>query len=233
MTDSKFTSVALLLAVVGSAIRVNAQTTTYEDIGGVRYQVTRQVVPRQIPVVKSEERQVTTYKQQVATENVQYQQVYNVPMTQYQIVPRLHGRWNPFVTPYWTYEYEPVTIWQQQVATIQIPVTKANWTPETRTVKQPVTTWETHNQEIVMKTPIGPAPLGGGANTALASSLPASSTPSATLSPAPIHGGATALASQQYGGQLMSSDPPKSGSSWQPLPGSSVPSTASADNRYR
>jgi len=147
----------LLAVVAGRPAHAQAQ---YEDVGGIRYQVTRQTVPRQIPVTKTQEQQSTTYRQQVTTENVQHQQVYNVPVTQYQIVSRLHGRWNPFVQPYWTHHYQPVTTWQQQVGTVQIPVTKVAWAPETRTVQQPVTTWETHNQEIVMKTPIGPTPLG-------------------------------------------------------------------------
>jgi hypothetical protein len=203
---------ALLLIAASTAVPALAQVT-YEDVGGIRYQVTRQTVPRQIPVTKTQEQQSTTYRQQVTTENVQHQQVYNVPVTQYRVVSRLNGRWNPFVQPYWTHHYEPVTSWQQQVGTVQIPVTRVAWAPETRTVQQPVTTWETHNQEIVMKTPIGPTPLGGAPNTALAS-RPAPSAPSATISP--LSGAAaTSVASRPLGGEALQSDPPRQATGWE------------------
>ena len=204
---------ALLLIAASTAVPADAQVT-YEDVGGIRYQVTRQTVPRQIPVTKTQEQQSTTYRQQVTTENVQHQQVYNVPVTQYRVVSRLNGRWNPFVEPYWTHHYEPVTSWQQQVGTVQIPVTRVAWAPETRTVQQPVTTWETHNQEIVMKTPIGPTPLGGAPNTALAS-RPATSAPSATISPLSGSTAATSVASRPLGGEALQSDPPRQATGWE------------------
>lgn len=224
------TTAVLGIVALNSTDCVRSQSTDYIDENGIRYQVTKSIVPRQIPVTKTEERQVTSYRQQVTTENVQQQQVYSVPVTQYQVVSRLHGRWNPFITPYYTYEYEPVTVWQQQVANVQIPVTRATWAPETRTVQQPVMKWETHNQEIVTKTPIGPAPAAGGSNQMLAARPQSNSTPSATLSPAPA-ANATAVASQQYGGQILQSDPPKSGG-WQP-PTSSVPTTATTNTGGR
>ena len=210
--NQRAASAALLLAAV--ATRPVQGQVTYEDVGGIRYQVTRQTVPRQIPVTKTQQQQSTTYRQQVTTENVQHQQVYNVPVTQYQIVSRLNGRWNPFVQPYWTHHYEPVTTWQQQVGTVQIPVTRVAWAPETRTVQQPVTTWETHNQEIVMKTPIGPTPLGGAPNTALAA-RPATSSPSATISPLSGSTSGTSVASRPLGGEAMQSDPPRQANGWQ------------------
>jgi hypothetical protein len=204
---------ALLLIAASTAVPAEAQVT-YEDVGGIRYQVTRQTVPRQIPVTKTQEQQSTTYRQQVTTENVQHQQVYNVPVTQYRVVSRLNGRWNPFVQPYWTHHYEPVTSWQQQVGTVQIPVTRVAWAPETRTVQQPVTTWETHNQEIVMKTPIGPTPMGGAPNTALAS-RPATSAPTATISPLSGSTAATSVASRPLGGEALQSDPPRQATGWE------------------
>jgi hypothetical protein len=204
---------AALFLLTAVAIR-SADAQTYEDVGGYRYQVTRQVVPRTIPVTKTQEQQQTSYRQQVVTENVQHQQVYSVPVTQYQIVSRLHGRWNPFITPYWTHHYAPVTTWQQQVGTVQIPVTRVSWAPETRVVQQPVTTWETHNQEIVIKTPIGPTPLSGGSNAALAS-RPLGSSPSATISPLASSPAQTTVASRPLGGEALTSDPPRQATGWQ------------------
>jgi hypothetical protein len=205
---------ALFTLATLAAQTVTAQVT-YEDVNGIRFQVTRQVVPRSVPVTKTQEQTQTTYRQQVTTENVQHQQVYSVPVTQYQVVSRLNGRWNPFVTPYWTHHYQPVTTWQTQVGTVQIPVTRVAWAPETRTVPQQVTTWETHNQEIVMRTPIGPSPAGGGSNTALASRPLSSSAPSATISPLPAGGAQTQVASRPLGGEAMQSDPPRQATGWQ------------------
>ena len=184
---------------------------------GVQYQVTRQLVPRQIPVTEPREQQQTTYRQQVTTENVPHQQNYIVPVTQYQLVSELHGRWNPFVTPHWTHRYVPVTTWQQQAATVQIPVTRVAWAPETKTVQSQVTTYRTVNQEVVIKTPIGMATGGAGSTTALASARPLSQAPqpSATLRASSVPAVASAA---PIGGQRMTADPPKEATGWQPLP---------------
>jgi hypothetical protein len=207
---------AALLVFASLNVRAANAQVDYVDENGIRYQVTRQVVPRSVPVTKTVDQTQTTYRQQVTTENMQHQQVYQVPVTQYQIVSRLNGRWNPFVQPYWTHHYEPVTTWQTQVGTVQIPVTRVAWAPETRTVPQQVTTWETHNQEIVTKTPIGPSTIGGpGSNTALASRPLTSSSPSATISPLPAGSAQTQVASRPLGGEALTSDPPRQATGWQ------------------
>jgi hypothetical protein len=210
-------TVALAAAVAASA---EAQQPQIVDENGIRYQVTRQEVDMPVAVPTTREQQVTSYRQQVTTENVQHQQVYHVPVTQYQVVSRLHNRWNPFAEPYWTHHYEPVTTWQQQVGTVQIPVNKVAWVPETKTVQQQVTTWQTAKRTVEVKTPIGPTPPGPGANTMMASAAPASSTPTASLSPAPAP--ATQVAANPYGGQKLAAHPPRyptapsTSSAWQP-----------------
>jgi hypothetical protein len=216
---------ALTVVAATAARPGHAQSSVdYQDVGGIRYQIQRTEVPTSIPVTEMRDQQQTIYRQQVTTDNVAHQQVYNVPITQYQIVSRLHGRWNPFITPYWTHHYEPVTVWQQQVATVQIPVTRVGWAPETRTVQQPVTTWKTASRFVETRTPIGATPTGGS-GTALAGARPSAGTPSATLTP---NSGATAsLAQRPVGGEAMQNDPPKQASGWQP------PSTASSStSRY-
>jgi hypothetical protein len=212
-------------AVIAQPARGQA-TTNYEDgADGIRYQVTRQVVPTQVFAPEVQSLPQTTYRQQITTESVPHQQVYNVPITQYQIVSELHGRWNPFVTPYWTHRYEPVTTWQQQVATVQIPVSRVAWVPETRTVQTQVNNWKVANREIVTRTPIGPIPTGGGSDTARAARPLNSSAPSATL--APSNGAAAMTASRPLGGEAMQQDPPK-----QPVGGWSNPSQATSGTRY-
>jgi hypothetical protein len=189
---------------------------TYEDIGGIRYQVTRQSVPRQVPVTEYQNQQQTVYAQQVTVDNIQHQQLYTVPVTQYQLVTRMHGRFNPFITPYYTHHYVPVTTWTQQAATVSIPVSRVTWAPQTRTVQVPVTTYRTAQAEVMNRVPIGATP------TALAAQpLPSSTTPSATLAARP----SAPAASTPYvaGGVSMQNDPPREGTGWR----------APADSRYR
>ena len=232
------------LAVAVACAGESAVAQQYVDEGGVRYEVTQQQVPTQVPVTEMQSRQQTTYRQQVTTENVQHQQVYHVPVTQYQVVSRLHNRWNPFAEPYWTHHYEPVTTWQQQVGTVQIPVNKVAVVPETRTVQQPVTTWKTVNNTITHRRAIGMTPTGPGGNTALASAQPTSSGASAALSP--VGPGSTqpaaSVASRPVGGQTITSDPPRYGttpatsSGWQqaqPLVSQPAATTPAAPTQSR
>jgi hypothetical protein len=107
-----------------------------------------------------------------------------------------------------------VTVWQQQVATVQIPVTRMAWTPETRTVQQPVTTWKTANRVVETRTPIGAAP-----NTALAAKPLSAGNPSATIAAVP-NGSASSspsvsVASRPVGGEALTSDPPRLGTAQQ------------------
>ena len=207
---------ALTLAAVFAA-SASGQSPTYVDEGGIRYQVTKQTFARQIPVPETREQQQTIYRQQVTTETVQHQQMYTVPVTQYQVVSRLNGRWNPFVTPYWTHHYEPVTVWQQQIATVQIPVNRVAWAPETRTVQAPMTTYRTVEDVVERRVAIGPTPT----NTAVASTArPLSSAPVRTATLAPSSGNSTSTAASSgmqrpIGGEAMPSDPPRTATGWQ------------------
>jgi hypothetical protein len=207
-------SAAVLLLLAAVSQPALGDEVTYENgADGIRYQVTRRTIQRQIPVTEYQPQQQTTYQQQVVTQNVQHQQVYSVPVTQYQVVSRLHGRWNPFVTPYWTHHYAPVTTYQTQVGTVQIPVSRVSWAPVTQTVQAPVTQYRTANEEVVTKVALGPVP-GATANTALASK-PLSGSPSATISPLQGPPAQTAIASRPLGGEAMQGDPPRQATGWQ------------------
>ena len=225
----------LLIACAGGTAA--AQQVTYETgPDGVRYQVTRTVVQRTVPVTENRSQTQTTYRQQVVTENQQYQQVYQVPVKQYQLVPHLVGRWNPFIEPYWTYEYEEVTTYHQQVATVTMPTTRVTWAPETRTVDTPVTTYAVRPVEVTERVPMG-GPATGGAQP-LTANTSANTAPSATLAARPSAPasspatGATGYAaapptygapntySSPFGGQAMPSDPPRQANGWQSPAGS-------------
>lgn len=233
---------AAALAATASVSSLHAQQTTTEmvDRDGVRYAVTKQQVAVQVPVYETKSQEQTTYRQQITTENVQHQQVYHVPVTQYQVVTTIHNRWNPFAEPYATHHYEPVTTWQQQVGTVQIPVQRVAVVPETRTVQQQVpTSYKTVYNTVTSERVVGMSPTGAGQNTMMASSQPTSSgwtaTPSQSTAPTSPSASlqqvatpaaqqpATRVAANPYGGQQITSDPPRYGnaptaapSSWQP-----------------
>lgn len=171
--------------LLGLAICVEAHAeTTYDQAGGVMYQVTR--TPKSIPVTTMQTKQHITYQPITTTQYNSYPQTYVTPVTQYQWVARQRGTWNPFVRPYWTTELQPVTTWQAQQGTVQVPTTKTDWVPQTHTTQVPVVSYQTFVDE---------------SRIALGPSLPNGAT------------GPTAIASrpETYGGTQITNDPPRTG----------------------
>jgi hypothetical protein len=192
MTAARSLGLATLIgATTAFAGAARGQAPNIQNFNGQQVQVVER--PITVPVQQMTSQQQTTYRQQVTTQTIQHQQLYTVPVTQYQLVSRLHGRWNPFITPYWTHHYEPVTTWQQQTATVQIPVNTMAWVPETRTVQTPTTTYQTVKQYVL--TPVMGTP-NGGSQQMLANN--AVSTPTATLTPTTGAATATAAAAPTY-----------------------------------
>ena len=205
----------LALATLATAVPTAQAQVTQEVRDG--YQITRRVTQRQVPVTEMRDQTQTTYRQQITTDNYQTQQLYSVPVTQYQMVSKLRGRWNPLVTPYWTHEMKPVTTWTQQVATVSVPVTRSAWVPETRTVQVPVTTYRT--AEEVTETRVALSPTAGSSNRAFASTRGADTRgPSATLAARP-NSSHTSVASKPLGGVALENDPPRQATGWQPPSG--------------
>ncbi|GAG11499.1 unnamed protein product, partial [marine sediment metagenome] len=98
-------AVATLLAV-GTHAAV-AQTVTYEQKDGINYRVTRNTVQRPVIQTEMQERQQTVYREQITTETRDTYRTYQTPVTEHQWVTKMHGRWNPFVQPYFTQHYVP------------------------------------------------------------------------------------------------------------------------------
>ena len=159
---------------------------TYEQAGGVTYQVTR--TPKSIPVTEMRTEQHKTYVPQTTTQYQSYQQTYVTPVTQYQWVARQRGQWNPFVRPYWTTELQPVTTWQASQGTVQVPTTRTDWVENNVTRQVPVVD-VSDGRWTSTKLPSSAAPTGRSAER---------------QSPA---GRGT------YGGTQMTSDPPRGGTS--------------------
>ena len=176
----------------------------YETKNGIRYQVSERVAQRQVPVTVMQNRQQTVYAQQLTTNTLNQQQLYCVPNTSYQWDSRLNGRWNPFITPYWTYNLRPVTTWSTQVANVQIPVNQVAWVPQTKTVQVPVTAYRAAEEK-----------------TETWVAMDSTTTPSTGLANArPIVGPSTTIATRPsvaLGGVALQNDPPRqsTGGGWQ------------------
>lgn len=196
MIARRETTVCLALVLSFFVSAVAAQTVTEETVNGVRYRVTTRTTQRQVPVTVMQDRQQTVYTQQVTNSNVSHQQLYSVPVTQYHMQSRLNGRWNPFITPYWTQELKPVTTWHQQLVNVQIPTSNVAWVPQTTTQQVPIVQYRTQEDKIVSRVPIGNA-------TSLASAQPAS----VRMAAVPSNTG--------IGGRQMTSDPPRKSTGWQ------------------
>lgn len=198
-TRPRWSGPTLVLVFAVLSQTAAAQNVSYEVRDGVRYQVTSRTVQRTVPVTEMQDRHQTSYTQQITTSNVTHQQLYCVPTTQYKMVSRLHGRWNPFVTPYWTHDMKPVTTWSQQVANVQIPVNRVAWVPQTTTVQVPVTTYR-----LGMVKETTEVAMSGSPSRTFASAQPLQ--PTATIAARP---------SGPLGGVALKSDPPRQATGWE------------------
>ncbi len=197
--------------VVVLATQSAAAQEIVTDANGSRYQVTRRVTQRQVPVTQMQDRQQTVYTQQLTSNTINHQQLYCVPTTQYQWETRLRGRWNPFVTPYWTYNLRPVTTWSTQVANVQIPMNQVAWVPQTRTVQVPVTTYRTAEVEETTRVALDGTPR----TLATAQPLPG---PTATIAARPATPASVVRApngNSRLGGVALDNDPPRQATGWQ------------------
>jgi hypothetical protein len=198
-TRPQWSCSSLVLVFALLAQTAPAQSVRTVDSDGVPYQESTRTFQRTVPVTEMQDRHQTVYTQQVTTDNVNHQQLYCVPSTQYHLVSRLRGRWNPFVTPYWTHDMRPVTTWTQQVANVQIPVSRVAWVPQTTTVQVPVTTYRTAEVEETTR-----VAMSGSPSRTFASAQPLPRT--ATIAARP---------STPLGGVALKNDPPREATGWE------------------
>jgi hypothetical protein len=205
----RWTVVTVVLTTSFSNAIAFAETRIETGPDGVRYQVTRNVVERQVPTTVMQDRHQTTYAQQLTTNTLNQQQLYHIPVTSYQWDTRLRGRWNPFVTPYWTHDLRPVTTWTTQVASVQIPVNQVAWVPQTQTVQVPVTQYRTAQEETITRVALDPVSNNTSASYSAAQPL---SQPSARIAVRPS-------TSTSIGGVALENDPPREATGGWQTPG--------------
>ncbi len=149
------------IAVVGamSCQAASAADTREYVENGVQYRETRHTVARAVPVTEYRDHTQLHWRSQITTETHDRLHTVHTPVTEYQWVTRLHGRWNPFVQPYYSQQFVPVTRWHAQTQVVSTLVTRHQMVPEVKTVKVPVTQYRIANEEVTHRVAV--AGVGG------------------------------------------------------------------------
>lgn len=193
-----FWPIALAIALLQPHC-VQAQNVRYYEQDGRTYKETVRTIRRPVVQTEWQQRERTVYRQQLRTELRDTLRTYATPVTQHEWVTRMHGRWNPFMTPYFTHHLVPVTRWERRAEVVQVPSVATEWVPEKRTVSVPVTTQRMAEEKVVTRVPVDPP----------------SASPSHQIVQRPQSVGT------HIGGTAMESDPPRHGLQWRP-PGGTV-----------
>ena len=145
-----------LVALALSPAQAQAEEVRFYEENGVTFRESVRTVRR--PVVQTEwhEREQTVYRPQYRTETRSTLRTYTTPVTQHEWITRMHGRWNPFMQPYFTHHLVPVTRWEQRAEVVDVPVVEREWVPEKRTVSVPVTTQRFTEERVVSRVPVTP-----------------------------------------------------------------------------
>ncbi len=202
MTSLKLAiSIAVGCIVLSEA--VDAEEPRIVEKDGVQYRETRRVVKQPVVETQWEPREETYYRPRVSS---QYRDTYRQvcsPVTEYHWMSRMHGRWNPFLTPYYTHHLVPVTRWEQRPEVVQLPVASTEWVAETRTVHVPVTRQRLAEREIIERVAVA----SSSAPPRTVTYYPSSDAPRVASAPP------TTL---PVGGVQLPSDPPRYPTGWRP-----------------
>lgn len=129
----------------------------YYDENGVRFQETRYQVRQPVREVRTVDQPVTEYQTTFRTAWEPRTVTSVVPVTQYEVVPRLHDWWRIFGEPYVAYHLEPYTVWTSVTHSTSVPVTRQETQPQTRTVRLAVPQLRFETQERVTRVALGPS----------------------------------------------------------------------------
>lgn len=213
--------IAVVLAIAaGERVAFTQATVREYEQDGVRYRETRQVTKRPINEVQYEQQQRTVYKEKYDTKVQTNYRTVMTPVTEYRSEPYLANRWNPFATPYWTYQYVPTTRWEARREEIRTPITQRNWVPEQQTVSVPKTTQRMVQDEVVSKIAIGTAGNTANGVGSIARGFNAPGNASGNISTDPFAaGGPSAVANRNstWGGVKLDGEPSRDPlNAWRP-----------------
>lgn len=207
MLTRQLLAVAVVTALAGSSIAFGEEVRYYEK-DGVTYRETRQVIQRRIPETTYTDQTQTVYRDQYVTQTKDTARTVLTPVTEYRVQPRLVGRWNPFIEPYYVYESVPTVRWESRTEVVPIQTASRQLVPETRTVRTPVTTWRTVEEEVISRVAVCTTP-----NTTSSLANTSSSSTGATLAGplVPVKIPASARSESVGGLSRLENDPPRQG----------------------
>lgn len=160
---------AVLLGLVTfglAGVDASADEVFTQEKDGITYQVTRRTVKRPIAAWETQSRQQVVYREQVTAQTQDTLHNYVTPVTEYQWVTRMHGRWNPFVQPYYSQKMVPVTRWEPRTEIVRTPVIRREHVPELRTVQVQIPTYRMAEEVVESRVALGVAPSAGGTTVA-------------------------------------------------------------------
>ncbi len=154
----KVVAVALLSSLASLSVAW-ADDVTYFEKDGVTYRETRRKVTRPVTELQYQDRPQTVLRDQVNYGTQNMIRTYQVPVTEYQPVTRMVGRWNPFIRqPYYEQRQVPVTRWETRSDTVQVPVSTRQTVADTVTAKVPVYSTRVVEDEIISRVAVGTRP---------------------------------------------------------------------------
>ena len=152
MTKSNYLVALLSLVVTPSLVHADEVREIQKD--GRTYRETRRVVRRPYSETRYEPRDRVVYREEYHTDYRDSHRTAFIPVTEYQLEPRLRGMLNPFILPHIEYVYAPRTRWQARAEVVSVPTLRKQLVAETRTEEVPVTVRGMRDEEVITRVPI-------------------------------------------------------------------------------
>jgi hypothetical protein len=161
----RFGNIALLVSYLAASAAADDDVRYYQQ-NGVTYRETRTVVKQPVNDVQYRDMQKTFYRDRYTTEMRDVVRNSYVPVMRHAWQPRWHGQWNILHGPHLAYHLVPYTSWEVRQQTIQVPTTRREVVPETRTVRVPQTNLRYEDRVQVTRVPVGPSATHGSSRAA-------------------------------------------------------------------
>jgi hypothetical protein len=172
----------------------HGQESRYFEEGGITFRETRTKIQQPVQELEYKDEQQTYYRERYITDMQPSAQTVYQPAVQYVWEPRWHGWWRIFEGPHVAYHLVPRSTWQPQVVNYQVPVTRREVIPETRTVRVAVPKLSMKEVENVTRVAVGPAagrvavpPPPGATAPSMAWNLPPAPVAAQSLPGAPVY----------------------------------------------
>lgn len=122
---------------------------------GIVYRKVTTTVESPVVETKIDRSEQTVYRPQTITETKPHTRTIYIPVVEYKLKPRLHGRWNPFRQPSLGYEHVPHTSWEAREEVVHRTNTRTQWVAERQTVDVPTRIVRMQREQKIEYEPIG------------------------------------------------------------------------------